>query len=116
MGWQLGALGAVVGAVIAVGLLPMKTTAIKIDGPVNAAQYIDTYVWAISLGIIVLVVVAFSAAIVWVVRRIIRLYKSTPLGSVIRSRASTPVETRLKSQDWRQLALLGQKRKSAVAN
>ena len=56
MGWQLGALGAVVGAVIAALLLPMKTTAIKIDGPVNSAQHIDTYVWMISLGIIVLIV------------------------------------------------------------
>jgi hypothetical protein len=77
MGWKLGALGAVVGAVIAVLLLPMKTTAIKIDGSVNAAQHIDTYVWVISLGIIVLIVVAFLAVVVWVVRRIIRQYKAS---------------------------------------
>jgi hypothetical protein len=76
MRWQLGALVAVVGALVAVLLLPMKTTAIKIDAPVNSAQHIDTYVWVISLAIIALVVVTFLAVVIWVVRRIIRRYKA----------------------------------------
>ena len=75
---QFAMLGILIAALIAIGLMPIHTSAVRIDPPPGqSTQQIDTLAAFGSLGIIALIVIAVLAALIWVLRRIVRRYKGS---------------------------------------
>jgi hypothetical protein len=72
MWWELGALCAVIIAIIVVGSRPMTVTVTKIDATGPSAQRIDTMANVVASGVIALVVIAILAFLVWLIRNIVR--------------------------------------------
>jgi hypothetical protein len=72
MWWELGALGAVVGAVLVVGSRPMTITVPKIDTIGPSAHDIDSIASAVAVCVIAIIVLGILILIAWLVRNIIR--------------------------------------------
>jgi hypothetical protein len=75
---QFATLGSLIAVLFAIGLMPIHTSAVRIDPPPGqSTQQIGTLAAFVSLGIIALIVIAILAALIWVVRRIVRRYKES---------------------------------------
>jgi hypothetical protein len=72
MWWELGALGAIIGAVVVVGSRPMTITVPKIDATGPSAGRIDALASAVAFGVTAIVILAILAFIVWLVRNFVR--------------------------------------------
>jgi hypothetical protein len=72
MWWELRALGAVIGAVLVVGSLPMTITVPKIAATGPSAHRIDSIANAVAVGVIAIIILAILAFIAWLVRNIMR--------------------------------------------